>query len=89
MSEPISAGDLVIQIASCCDRAGGKIGVPGIAFSVTDDTTWCEGCKRRHNGLMVRIAGEPHHWASPAPWFKRIPPISELESEKRNEEITA
>ena len=89
MSEPIKVGDLVMLVRECCpvDSAIGKI------FSVAElrnHSYWCHYCRWSAGQLSgARVNGQDSHCSYPLSWLKRIPPLSELEGENRDEEITA
>ena len=92
MSEPIKVGDLVVQVYDCCPtRPLGKLGIPGIVARIVQDVSSCGHCRGRYGyqGPLVMLAGEPEYWKTPLHWFKRIPPLSELDDVKQDEEITA
>ena len=89
MSERIAVGDLVQVVKwPCCNRHTGKIftvvnisGSGGVA---------CAGCRAIHYGAHSEsdLQDGDVCWA-PNAWLKRIPPLDEIESIKRDEEITA
>lgn len=87
MSEPIKVGDLVMVVRVCCtaymDGAGPIFRVHKI-HGVGRGST-CAYCgamlpntDRATEGALVGV---------PLPWLKRIPPLSELESEKHKEDL--
>ena len=88
MSEPIKVGDLVMVVKVCCEQMA-KHRNFGRVFTVTGFNT---GSLRCHH-CWFRV---PHAtWAefgieeAYVPWLKRIPPLSELDDVKNDEEITA
>ena len=91
MSEPIKVGDLVVQVRACCENEANRTQTCGIPFIVTAITANIGGCWK------CRFGGKSLLYASGAPkvrliyvgWLKRIPPLSELEGEKRDAEISA
>ena len=87
--KPINVGDLVI-----CIR-GRKCGCPsvsdGVVFKVTQIAPVggpYSGCNHPGFGGFLAISGDRVHRVELCR-LKRIPPLDELESEKRDEEITA
>lgn len=88
MSSAIKVGDLVVVVkpGRCCRNSLGRI------FTVADierNWTYCSGCKKRlSDSELVARSDWPGTW-HPVDSLKRIPPLSELEGEKREEEITA
>ena len=90
MSEPIKVGDLVVQVHDCCPSSNtSKMGVPGVVAQITSGATKCDYCRGLYAGPHVALAGEPGHWKTPMAWFKRIPPLSELEDVIEGEELAA
>ena len=89
MSEPIKVGDLVIVVhpSGCC---GGNNDI-GTVFSVLaiqiNGGGNCEYCREMHGQKLCYACCGTFWW--PLRRLKRIPPLSELEGEKRDEEITA
>lgn len=90
MSEPIKVGDLVMVVKACCSET-----VRSPVFTVSDfdwkqpNSELCSFCK-------APIPAEPHAsdrsgpWhVYPVSWLKKIPPLSELDDVKHDEEITA
>lgn len=85
---PIAVGDLVQAIKwGPCGCGLGRIGILTRIFDPAD----LQGCAEC--GLRVKperlTEAEVGDWVIPLEWLKRIPPLSELESEKREEEIHA
>ena len=85
--KPISAGDLVIAVraTTCCAKFGRKAGVPFRVERIATFPTSCSQCGRIRN---VPIASGDIGNVD-LDRLKRIPPLEELEGEKRDEEITA
>ena len=93
MAEPIKVGDLVqvVRTPNCCGSTVG-LGMTRTVIGFSETTrARCVSCGRVRLTLSAVLDG-------PAPWskwhiepsrLKRIPPLSELEGEKRDEEITA
>lgn len=82
----IKVGDLVQVVRGHpCDL--GNVGV------VLDIHTWplwsCPKCGKYESGPFVGATLHFPFSGAPLSWLKRIPPLSELEGEKRDEEITA
>lgn len=89
MREPIKAGDFVVIIQGCCDRAmEGVVGLHATVLRFFDDPGHL--CCFCNSPIPTKRAELDHaEWNSPVPWLKRVPPLSEMEGEKRDEEITA
>lgn len=88
MDKPISVGDLVVFVRSCCD--GFRDGVTIFRVTHIMPTRSAPRCSRCYGPLPVdRYAADAPHGGAPLQWLKRIPPLDELESEKREEEIPA
>lgn len=90
-TETIKPGDLVQVVRwPCCGALLGHIFTVGYL-----DTLWGKGwiCCRCKRDVLVGTwavsADNPPDLGGHISWLKRIPPLSELESEKRDEEITA
>ena len=89
MSEPIRVGDLVqvVRPIPCCGNLGASFGA---IFRVTKikcaPFTYCGECKKCIDNV---VCVEGWHALVTASRVKRIPPLSELESEQRKEELTA
>ena len=89
MSEPIKVGDLVVVVYSCCNHKLGSVGqVESFYQGGFGEKLLCDKCCRNvtPRDSMTAQVGE-HYW--PLSWLKRIPPLSELEGEQREEELTA
>ena len=93
MSEPIKVGDLVMIVRVCCakrDALGAIFSVAGIDSYRTG--AWqCRHCMTTGRDCRVKATAKygDGNMHAPLSWLKRIPPLSELEGEKRDEEITA
>lgn len=89
MDKPISVGDLVVVVRSCCDRFMEGVTIFKVAvMRQTRPADLCTYCSRAlPNGTYA--ADNPQYSGAPVGWLKRIPPLDELEGEKRDEEITA
>jgi len=92
MSEPIKPGDLVVVVRpSLCTGANEDVGrvfrvgavCPGEGIS-----KHCQSCGKSHEPLHMMYAEASDGWF-PFARLKRIPPLSELDDVKRDEEITA
>ena len=83
MDKPISAGDLVQVIRACCSYSEEWLGHTFIARAAIRPLDCCSGCGTLHTGVPY-FDGEVHFnsWR-----LKRIPPLEELESEKREEKL--
>lgn len=90
--KPISVGDLVMVVRghACVVQYLG-----GIPWTVDEIVTqkgggWqCGKCGGRNIYPHGLLAAQNDHFTIPLDFLKRIPPLSELEGEKRDEEITA
>ena len=90
MSESIKVGDLVVVTRTCCEEftMGHYIFTVG---KFTDMALAGAECMFCHSHLPSEIEAIPDgdDCAFPLSWLKKIDPLSEPESEKRDEEITA
>ncbi len=89
MDKPIGVGDLTVRVRSCCGVYVGTVKrVEG--FSNGAVKCVCDKCGR-NNGEMVKayFVGNELPSAAPLPYLKRIPPLSELEIERTEDEVTA
>lgn len=90
MSEPIKDGDMVVVVRwPCC---AGDIGyVFRVAEIITrTDVAICSFCRSRKGNTGMPIKARSESGALfPLQWLKRIPPLSELDDIKKDEEITA
>lgn len=92
---PIAKWDLVRVVRwPCCGAGLGMIDqVTGIeppyeSSPYADGSARCGPCGARHQSYGdLAITERGHVW--PTAWLKRIPPLSELEDERREEDITA
>jgi hypothetical protein len=91
MSEPIKVGDLVVVVRGrwCCGHSTGR---EGHIFTVTEigrapHKEICRFCSRED--IEPGAKGHPCGKGIDLYSLKRIPPLSELEGEKREEEIRA
>ena len=94
MDKPISVGDLVQIVAECCDP-GTVRGRFGMVLEISLGLFECEDCLHLERSVQTNIEGlaqlpdepfEAFGWV-PLAWLKRIPPLSELEGEKTQEDI--
>ncbi len=88
MSEPIKVGDLVIVIHICCDGVNTPLGKITTIAEIRHNVTCCDKCGQR-NDTTHAASIQNFQNGLPLSWLKRIPPLAELEGEKRDEEITA
>ncbi len=89
MNVPIYPGDLVVVTDACCDEMRREF--LGCIFTVSRVTppllVGCQKCGTRHT-VSLAVATEAFFTANdwgeeaPLPYIKRIPPLSELESEQ-------
>lgn len=89
MSETIKAGDLVVVTKMCCHMQERWLGFTFTAIPFSPEYEGFSKCCGRHfSGPywtdVVDVGGGWSAW-----YLKRIPPLEELESEKRVEEIHA
>ena len=86
MSETIQAGDLLMVVTACCqDKKRDHLGETGTASYAKLTFSYCGYCGHQDNGQHWALVAGAH--GAPAWWYKRIPPLSELEGEKRDEPI--
>jgi hypothetical protein len=88
MDKPISVGDLVVRVRSCCGVHVGTIRrIEGFSEPTECQCITC-GSK---NGVMVKayFEGDATPSACPLPWLKRIPPLEELDDVRTEDEVTA
>lgn len=87
MAEPIKVGDLVVIVrpTPCCGKTNslGIVFITAPALPFTD----CTHCGVRVEGPAMKVVGREDYYLISR--LKRIPPLSGLEGEKRDEEITA
>jgi hypothetical protein len=87
--KPISVGDLVRVSSSHCagfaDEALGVIFVVDRLLRLFHP--FCDHCGKSIESCMAAEGGID--WNVPLQFLTRIPPLGELEGEKRDEEITA
>ena len=90
MSEPIEVGDLVMIVRTHCEtsKAAGKVFIAPKPIKSWTGKFECGRCHRVWNCSEDLFEYTKHEYC-PRSWLKRIPPLSELEGEKRDEEITA
>lgn len=91
--KPISVGDLVMMVRGhecVLARAGGRPFVVTALVHPWGGGWHCGICHKDSAGPNeIGAAGLGRGDGIPISWLKRIPPLDELESEKRDEEITA
>ena len=95
MTERISVGDLVMVVRGheCAVAILG--GVPRRVYGFRPQTGggWvCPSCRKRDIAPSATIGARLFQGgdsAIPLAWLKKIPPLSELESEQRKEEVGA
>ena len=87
MEKPISVGDLVMVVKSCCDDAD-ALGEIFLVAGIREKGTRCRHCFQRNN---CAHAGSIFNFTAGVPlsWLKRIPPLSELETKRTADEVTA
>ena len=89
MSEPIKVGDLVVVTGVHCKPS--LIYGRFLTVNCLFHSNWlCVDClKASLPEPCANFAEISGYYACPVCFLKRIPPLSELEGEKRDEEITA
>lgn len=81
MSEPIKAGDLVMQTKSCCSKCLGRVFVVGEVLS----RGFMCSCGFQVNAIVHAFTENVA--AAPLEWLKRIPPLGELEGQPTHEDM--
>ena len=83
---PIAVGDLVVVARDCCGHWLGRVFVAG-EFMKTPRLE-CGECNWHSSATAVKVE---HYigrmWCMNLSWLKRIPPLSELEGERTEEQI--
>jgi hypothetical protein len=87
MDKPISVGDLVVivRLRECCPE-NSMIGLIYRVKSLRNDAYRCHYCGLPHDRRFTVAWGEGEVGAN-VERLKRIPPLSELESEKQKEDL--
>ena len=83
---PIQVGDLVFQFTACCAREFDRspyVGVPHTLTRIAPRVASCRFCGFEASGLAGYV-GRPGIYL---PWLKRIPPLSELEGQRTQEDM--
>ena len=90
MSEPIKVGDLVVITRQHCNDENVGVITTVIAISLNPEIR-CRRCAAIYSVGTVALLEETNGRAGYQPlcWLKRIPPLSELEGEKREEKVKA
>lgn len=91
MSEPIKAGDLIQVVRSCCGVFVGHVWIVEKVGPLRANVLECNACNFSSNSPGL-LAFNDHWqpgtaWVLPVAWLKRIPPLSELEVERRDETL--
>ena len=91
MSEPIKVGDLVVVVRwPCCGEHLGRVFRVASMRHSSSIGNGCWQCSTRTERYEGTLALESAFgFRSDVVNLKRIPPLSELESEKNKEELTA
>ena len=84
MSEPIKVGDLVVVVRGHKCDVGAVYRVSSIQKNVHG---WVCGVCGFRKLFHSAWADRGDCYGAPLPWLKRIPPLEELEGEKRDEQI--
>jgi hypothetical protein len=87
MSEPIKAGDLVMIVKDFCGCDIGEIFVAGEIQNRFNSLQVCNECGTYGDTPILRTR-RLKGWY-PVSWLKRIPPLSELDDVRQDEEIHA
>ena len=93
MSEPISVGDLVMVVRSCCEKAAQKEAglirvVLEIGFNSDGESLQTKGCLCVHGEWQPIAKIEPTGW-HPTAWLKRLDPDALKDDVPTKEELTA
>ncbi len=90
MDRPIQAGDLVAVVRwPCCGYKLGRTFKVGRIEPSPTGLMRCVNCYARHPTQGdANDSSRDGSW-TPLAWLKRIPPLSELEGEKREETVNA
>lgn len=93
MDKPISVGDLVQVVRLCCvEHLCGHSPIFRVedvhGMAIRKGYGKCSAC---HAFLPKELYGSPivGKWGLPLSWLKRIPPLSELETTRTEDEVTA
>ena len=88
MDKPISVGDLVqvIRPAPCCG-ADDNIGDIFVVDHIFTGRTWCWNCDQAEEVPCAFVSGEENADGFQLQILKRIPPLSELEGERTQDDI--
>ena len=88
MSEPIKVGDMVTYRHVCCARFTDGIWIFRVVsiHRTRPMPCSCAGCDRLIPDEMCAAESMEFH-GTPLSWLKRIPPLSELEGERTQEDI--
>lgn len=89
MSEPIKVGDLVMVLRGCCVNRDTFIGEIRRVDDRFTSGGRCFQCGADYSGEPGAVLDGIDVTTFHVSWLKRIPPLSELESEKTKEELTA
>ncbi len=90
MEKPISVGDLVQVVRwPCCGAHLGKIFRVTLIRNLLGSGSGCFQCRRPGfpvDGITAAFVSE-YGFRAPLPYLKRIPPLEELEGERRDEKL--
>ena len=88
MTEPIKVGDLVVLVKTCCDALARHpvFGAFKTVIGFRQGHAICLHCGWKSWITWAELSGGN---SANIAWLKRIPPLAELESEQRKEELTA
>ena len=90
MDKPISVGDLVAIVRSCCIPFRDGVTIFRVESMRPDRAaSVCKHCAKEFPRETYACDTSFPRGGAPLSWLKRIPPLSEIEGEKRDEEITA
>jgi hypothetical protein len=84
---PIQVGDLVQVVRDCCGHWLGSVFTVGsFTNAVKVECNFCPPGYPTQTVVAIR-SGRARMYCCPLPWLKRIPPLSELEGEKKDEQL--
>ena len=87
-AEQIRIGDLVQVVKTCCDARIDKLIYTVTHFRTYDHPTMdCSFCLKEFPTETLGCPSDGH--AHPLSWLRRIPPLSELETQHTGNEATA
>lgn len=93
-NKPISVGDLVMVVQTCCTKSvayyGVSFGLPWRVEGIARIEARCPWCKAEYTGLFAQRAKTSKGWdRAPMHWLKRLDPDSLKDDVPTKEELTA